>query len=658
MRKFTRILVYTLFNCLLILVLSLAWKSPAIAQRQPKLIATATTVSLAQSLPGLSMSEDEITSESYVPVFTRGNLDIAPIFLDGKIIAGVSSFIKLEPDKDDSGASDYSAATRSHLIHSKLQKILSNMIDYSQEVLPNQGISQLDAQEKELRKQLVTTVSQEQGTAIMSVTFPQNDTPEIIYSVTKADISRPRFGESQPLKIAEDAAKIAETSLMQAWKERQTPHLQAQGKQALLFLGVLIVTSLSLGWMQKYFAANSRKLSKSLSDSKNLQLEDNGISVSSIVTGRFRVIAPQIQKISLRYRYSLNAFYQTGLFWTHCVIWMLGIGYLTSLFYWTRPWSNWIIGVTVRGIRGETIVVGWPPVDWLLSFGQEATLGTPLYVLLLILVTRLTLRGGDALSDLLARHWTEQKSIQRNALRARTLSRASKSWLRAFVYLLLGVIIFYHLHQLGTITRVMAILLGFLSFALSLASQDLLKDLIAGVLILWEDQYAVGDVIFIGEHAGLVEKITLRVTQIRNLDGELITIPNGSIGIVRNLSSEWSQVNYAVEVSYDTDVDHVLKVIEAIAQKLYQDPQWQEKILEAPEILGIDNISHQGILIRLLIKTQPLQQWAVGRELRRRLKKAFDEQGIEIGIPQQIEMQITESSKKMSNGRFNNSNRS
>ena len=79
----------------------------------------------------------------------------------------------------------------------------------------------------------------------------------------------------------------------------------------------------------------------------------------------------------------------------------------------------------------------------------------------------------------------------------------------------------------------------------------------------------------------------------------------------------------------------------AIAQKLYQDPQWQEMILEAPEVLGVENISHSGILIRLLIKTQPLQQWQVGRELRRCLKKAFDDQGIEIGIPQQIEMPIT-----------------
>ena len=630
------ILAFLLPAALLALTLNLVWELPTVAQ----------------TLPGLSLSEDEITSESYVTIFTRGNLDIAPIFLDGKIIGGVSSFIELESNKNESRASSYGAATRSHLIHSKLQKILGNMTRYSQEVLLKQGISQLEAQEKELRKQLVTTISDEKGTTVMSVTFPQNDTPEIIYSVTQADISRPRFGESQPLKIAKDAAKIAEDSLIQAWKERQSPHLRAQGQHALFVLVALIISSLSLGRTQKRLALVNIKLNNLLSNSETVQLQDNSISGLSKLTGRLGAIAPQLQKLSLRQRSSLNNFYRTLLFWTQWLIWLLGIGYLTSLFYWTRPASNWIIGITVRGIRAETVVVGWPPADWVLSFGREANLGPPMSVLLFLLMTRLMLKGGDALSDFLARQWSEQKPIERNALRARTLARAAKGWLRAFVYLFLGVTLAYHLHQLGAITRVVTVFLGFLSLALSLASQNLLKDLISGVLVLWEDQYAVGDVIVIGEQDGLVEKITLRVTQLRNLDGEKITIPNGSIGMVRNLSSEWSRVNYAIEVSYNMDVDFVLETIEAIAQQLYRDPQWQELILEAPEILGIDKISHTGILIRLLIKTQPLQQWSVGREFRRRLKKAFDEQGIKIGIPQQIEMYVNEPYIKKTNGNF------
>ena len=627
-RRYILILPLLLSVGLLTLMLNLAWESPTVAQ----------------TLPDLSLSEDEIGSESYVPVFTRGNLDIAPIFLDGKIIGSVSSFIELESDKDNNQAVSYGAATRSHLIHSKLQKILETMTSYSQEVLLNQGISQLEAQETELRKQLVTNVSEENGTVFMSVMFPQDNVPEIIYTVTQADIVRPRFGITQPLEIGAHAAKTAESVLIQAWKERQAPHLLAQGQHALFVLFAIIISSLSLGWMQKQFALINIKLRDMLSNSDTVQFQDNWISGLSKVTGRLGPIAPQLQKFSLRLSYSLNAFYRTVLFWTQWLMWLLGISYLTGLFYGTRPWSNWILGVSVHGIRraDEDIIWSWPPVDWLLSFGREATLGTPLSVLLCLLVIRLTIKGGDVLIDFVAQYWSKQKSMQRHTLRARTLSKALKGWLRAVVYLILGVVIAYHLHQLGTITQVVAVALGFFSFALSLASQSLLKDLLAGLLILWEDQYAVGDVIVIGEQGGLVESISLRVTQLRNLEGELITIPNGSIGMVRNLSSEWSRVNYAIEVGYDADVDRVLEVIEAIAQQMYGDSQWQERILEAPEILGIDNISHTGILIRLLIKTQPLQQWSVAREFRLRLKKAFDEHGIEIGIPRQIEMHVTE----------------
>ena len=162
----------------------------------------------------------------------------------------------------------------------------------------------------------------------------------------------------------------------------------------------------------------------------------------------------------------------------------------------------------------------------------------------------------------------------------------------------------------------------------------------------------MGDVIVVGDQGGLVEKITLRVTQLRNLEGELITIPNGSIDVVRNLSSEWSRVNYAIEIGYDADVERVLALMEIVAQQMYQDSQWQEQILEEPQILGVDNISHTGILVRLLIKTLPLQQWSVAREFRLRLKKAFDQEGIEIGIPRQIEMHVSGNFPKRTNGSF------
>ncbi len=625
-RKTIRILAFLISVGLLALILAVTWEFPIVAQ----------------TLPDLGWTEDHINSSSYIPVFNAGNLEIAPVFLDGKQIGVVHSFIDLRTDKEDSQANSYSADVRSHVIHSKLQKILLSMTHYSKDILLPGGISRLEAQEKELRKQLITDVSEKNGTAVVSITFPKDDVPEIIYTVTQAEIARPRFGGSQPLKIAERVAKGSEKKLIKAWKERQTPHLLSQARRGLLVLLALTATSLSLGRVQKSLNYNKRELDNSLSKSGTIQSQDNWISGSAPRTGESGGISQPLQqivfkrKLSLRQSYSVNAFYRTLLFWIQWLVWVVGIGYLSSLFYLTRPLSNWIFGVTINGAWSIKGITNWAPVDWVITFGQDANLGMPLLILMLLLVTRLILKGVDVLSDFLARYWGEQQSINRKAVRAPTLARAIKGWLRVVVYLLLGVTLLYHLHQLGTITQAVAVFLGFASFALSLASQNLLKDLIGGLLILWEDEYAVGDVIVIGDQGGLVEKINLRVTQLRNLDGELITIPNGSIEMVRNLSSDWSRVNYAVEVGYDADVDRVLEVMEAVAHQLYRDPQWQEKILEAPEILGVDNISHTGILIRLLIKTQPLQQWSVAREFRRRLKKAFDEQGIQVGIPQQM----------------------
>jgi small-conductance mechanosensitive channel len=553
------------------------------------LVLTWSLPTIAQSIPGLGWSEDDITSKSYVPTFTLGNLEIAPVFLDGNLIGTVASFIDFKSATEDRSTNFYSAAVRSQFIHSKLQKILNIMTRYTQEVLVQKGILQLEAQEQALREQLIVDVSQFKGNTSVSVTFPKDDVPEIVYSVTQADIAVPRLGGSKPLQIANRVASFTDTLLIKAWRERQTPYLLTQAEHGLKVLVVLASMSLGLAWIQKHFAGEKRKLKKMMAtDSTTPDLKPWDVT-SSNLKEKFSAIRRQHRQLSLTQRCSLNRFYRTGLFWLQWLLWILGLGYLCSLFYWTRPLSNWVIGITIRGNWGQDPLIdqGWPPADWVVSFGQEATLGIPLLILLLSFVARLILTGGYALSDILTRYRLKNTlPHQRHTLRAATFAQMFKGWLRVIVYLLLGTLLLYHLHQLGAVTRALAVVIGFLSFAISLASQNLLKDLIAGLLILWEDQYAVGDVISIDDQGGLVEKITLRVTQLRNLDGELITIPNGSIGIVRNLSSEWSRVNYAIEVGYDEDVDQALGVIEAVAQQLYHDPQWQGEILETPEILS------------------------------------------------------------------------
>jgi len=176
---------------------------------------------------------------------------------------------------------------------------------------------------------------------------------------------------------------------------------------------------------------------------------------------------------------------------------------------------------------------------------------------------------------------------------------------------------------------------GLIGLAVSFASQSIIKDTINGFLIIAEDQYAVGDIINVGEYGGLVENINLRITQLRDAEGRLITIPNSEIKVVANLSSHWSRADLNIPVAYHTDVDKALATISEVAEKMTQDSNWQQQILEPPQVLGVENFTDRGAIVRIWIKTQPLQQWAVSREFRRRIKIAFDRAGIPIPMPQQ-----------------------
>lgn len=176
---------------------------------------------------------------------------------------------------------------------------------------------------------------------------------------------------------------------------------------------------------------------------------------------------------------------------------------------------------------------------------------------------------------------------------------------------------------------------GLLGLGLSFASQNLIKDAINGFVIIWDDRYAVGDIVDIGTVSGMVENINLRITQLRDAEGRLITVPNSAVEIVANRSSQWSRADITIPVAYQTDIDRAMGEIEQTAKTMTQDPFWRERIWEFPNILGVEQFSERGILIRVWIVTEPLQQWDVAREFRRRVKIAFDRAGIPIPMPQQ-----------------------
>jgi small conductance mechanosensitive channel len=176
---------------------------------------------------------------------------------------------------------------------------------------------------------------------------------------------------------------------------------------------------------------------------------------------------------------------------------------------------------------------------------------------------------------------------------------------------------------------------GIVGVALGFGSQSLVKDFLSGIFMLIEDQYGVGDIVDVGPATGVVEGFTLRTTRLRDVEGVLWHVPNGEISRVGNLSQQWSRSLLDIPVAYTTDLDQAIEIIKRTADELWRDEAWRGLILEEPDVWGVEAFGDSAILIRVVLKVVPAQQWAVSRELRMRVKAAFDEAGIEIPFPQQ-----------------------
>ncbi len=174
---------------------------------------------------------------------------------------------------------------------------------------------------------------------------------------------------------------------------------------------------------------------------------------------------------------------------------------------------------------------------------------------------------------------------------------------------------------------------GIAGIAVGFGAQYLIRDLIAGIFILMENQYRVGDVARVADIWGLVEEINLRKTVLRDLDGGVHHVPNGEIRVASNYTRHFARVNLNVSVAYGTDLDHAISVINRVGQELAADENWGKLIISAPQALRVDNLGDSGIDIKILGDVKPIEQWAVTGELRLRLKKAFDAAGIEIPWP-------------------------
>jgi small conductance mechanosensitive channel len=279
----------------------------------------------------------------------------------------------------------------------------------------------------------------------------------------------------------------------------------------------------------------------------------------------------------------------------------------------------------------------------------------PLMILLLLLVALLTRwvlhRVIDRLVDravggVLPRGTTRGKlgrarekvltggsATERHAQRMRAMGSLLKSIVTGVVF---GVAAMMALSELGLNVAPLIASAGILGVALGFGAQSLVKDFLSGIFMMVEDQYGVGDVVDLGEANGTVEAVGLRVTRLRDVNGTVWHVRNGEVIRVGNMSQNWARTVLDVPVSFAEDLSRVRTILSEVAHDVWEDEAYSPLIVEEPEIWGVERWDPNGVVMRVTLKTAPMEQWAVAREMRERIKSRFDAEGIEIALPQRV----------------------
>ena len=249
------------------------------------------------------------------------------------------------------------------------------------------------------------------------------------------------------------------------------------------------------------------------------------------------------------------------------------------------------------------------------------------------------------LVTLAARRLVPEASTEfnRRSVRVQTLTGVTEGSLRIVILILAGITV---LQALGVNASALLAGVSVLGLAVGFGAQSLIKDVFTGFFILLEDQYGVGDIIRVngGALSGTVERLSLRLTVLRALDGTVHLIPNGQMLTVSVSSKDWSQVLATYLVPNGADIDRALEVMEQVASGLHADPQWQSRFLAPPEVQGVTSLGSDGTELRALLKVLPKAQFAVGREFNRRIKVAMDSADLGMPGPAAIEVRLSQDS--------------
>jgi len=514
----------------------------------------------------------------------QGTLETAPVKLDGKTLFRIAS--PAVPNRAEPGER-VPVEVRAGQIQSNLQRLLPDSRDASTAITPDE---------------LNVVVKTVNGFPVLFAEHPDLPQPRALLTVTDAD------GQYYGLDLEQLAYRWQEKleeQLPQAVALRQPDAIRRQLRLFFRVLAGTIIITFLLGVSWTLLGRREKRL-RQQRQTQRVLVENQYEPLEPALTTLPENGQEHQQLFGIQRRLQIVRFFRWLNFWLIAFAWAFGTAYALRLFPETRQIARKLV------IAPLVLLIAWFVIG---------------------LINRLV----DLAVDQFVQRLAETQNLTTpNLQRINTITRVVKGVKMVTIYTI-GVLLV--LQGLELVPGSVLALGTLVALVISFAAQNLIRDLVNGFLILLEDQYRIGDVVNIGEKGGLVENFNLRITQLRNPDGHLITVPNSSIVEVENLSRDWSRADFRIEVAYDTDVDFALTIVRDTAEIMAHDPDWRNLVLDTREFFGVEKISHQGITIRIWIRTAPMQQWVVGMELRRRLKKAFDLHGIRIGTPQQVWLQ-------------------
>jgi small-conductance mechanosensitive channel len=282
--------------------------------------------------------------------------------------------------------------------------------------------------------------------------------------------------------------------------------------------------------------------------------------------------------------------------------------------------------------------------DWLIA--------KPLSILLLVVIAiavrwlihraidRLTRRAAEGtvpgvIGTRVPQFFLEQNAVvlERRKQRAETMGGLLKSITTGVIAVIL---LFMAIAQLGYNIAPLIAGAGIIGVALGFGSQSLVKDFLSGIFMILEDQYGVGDTADLGVATGTIEAVGLRVTRLRDVNGTVWYVRNGEVNAVGNMSQQWARTVLDIPVAFSEDLTRVREILQEVAESVWNDEAFRGRILEEPEVWGVERWEADGVIVRVVLKTAPLEQWNVARETRERIKDAFDRYGVEIPLPQRV----------------------